>query len=80
MTFDLALALLGGQIVNIMGVLSIFMGWYSRFQYESSFIKFLYTETADGQSDSNPINLKQRVEQLIPFRYSVREFMCGNLL
>jgi hypothetical protein len=80
MTFDLALALLGGQINVIMGVLSILMGWYSRFQYESSLIKYLYTETDNGQNENNPINLKRRVKQFIPFRYRVREFMCGNLL
>ena len=80
MTFGTALALLGGQISIIMSVLSVLMGWYSKFQYERSLIKYLYTETANGQNDSNPINLKQRVQQLIPFRYSVSEFMCGNLL
>ena len=80
MTFGTALALLGGQISIIMSVLSVLMGWYSKFQYERSLIKYLYTETANGQNDSNPINLKQRVQQLIPFRYNVSEFMCGNLL
>ncbi len=79
-TFGEALGLLGGQISIIMSVISMLTGWYSTFQYESSLIEYLYTETANGQNDNNPINLKQRVEQFMPFRFSVREFMCGNLL
>ncbi len=81
------LGIVGGIASIILSALTMLMTWYSRFRYESTLIKNLYTETAYEHVDSNPINLKRKVDQYKQFRYSMREFLsviliylatCGN--
>lgn len=66
---------MGGIASVIWSALPVLMKWYSTFQYESTLIRHLFTETAYEHVDNNPINLKRVVNQYKPFRYGVREFV-----
>jgi len=79
-TFNIILGIVGGINSLILSTLSLLMSWYSSFRYESTLIKHLYTETTYEHNDDNPINLKRKIDQYKPFRYSMREFICINLL
>lgn len=72
---------MGGIAGAIMTLLHISIGWYSRFTFQRSMIRKLYTEEAYIQVEhKNPSDIKDRLSNFKPFVYNLKELILMHLI
>jgi hypothetical protein len=77
-TLTVVLGIIGGFLSIIFGSLPVIMWFYQMFHYESKLILNLYKDAS--QTNSNPLDLKDKIEKTLPIRIGFTQYAKHWLL